>query len=336
MTKIVFTICSNNYLAQAKALGDSVIKNNPDYQFVICLCDKKAKEIDYSFFNPHKVIEAHELGIKKFEQMSIQYNIIELNTSIKPFAFSYLFKTFNAEYVMYFDPDTYVFDRLTSIEDELIDSSILLTPHIYTPIEFDGKEPTENAFTQHGIYNLGFLALKKSSDSDDLLEWWERRLEMNCYHKAELGIFVDQLPMNFSPIFFNNVKISKNWGLNMAPWNLHERTLSLKEDKYIVNNKHPLILYHFSNCYINEPEVLSTYYTRVTFDNNPVLKKLYDEYKDIVYKNNYNQLSKIECVYSKKTETKINNNKPKSGTLWEVIKYIKKYPLFFLRKDFWN
>lgn len=334
MTKIIFTICSNNYLAQAKALGDSVVKYNPDYKFIIALCDKKNKEIDYSVYEHYTIIEANNLGIKKFQQMVSQYDIVELNTSIKPFVFDYLFKKYSdAEIVMYFDPDTYVFDKLASIEDELEDKSILLTPHIYTPIEFDGEGPTENTFTNHGIYNLGFLGLKRSKDSQELLDWWMRRLEVNCYSRTDEGIFVDQLPMNFAPIFFNNVKISDNWGLNMAPWNLHERDLVLKGGKYFVNDKYPLVFYHFSNCYPNNPDLLATYYTRVTFEEHQDLKKAYDDYKKEILNNDYNKLSEVICFYSKR------NPKPRKDANYSTIKkisdYIKKYPLFFFRKDFW-
>jgi len=332
--KIIFTICSNNYLAQAKALGDSILKYNSDYKFIICLCDKKNSKIDYSFFAPHTIIEAHDIGINKFKQMCNQYNIIELNTSIKPFVFDYLFRTYkDAEYVMYFDPDTYVYEKLTAIEDELKNSSILLTPHIYTPIEFDGESPTENTFTQHGMYNLGFLALKRSEDAGILLDWWMKRLEVNCFSRSHEGIFVDQLPMNFAPIFFKNVKISENWGLNMAPWNLHERTLTIKDEKYFVNGKQPLTFYHFSNCDPNNSGLLSTYYTRVTFEENAVLKKAYDEYKNEVLDNNYNILSDITCVYA--GEKKKSKPKTGNGTIKKVIKYLKKYPLFLFRKDFW-
>lgn len=338
MTKIIFTICSNNYLAQAKALGNSILKYNPEYKFVICLCDKKSSKVDYSEYEQFEIIEAHDLGIEKFDQMVSQYNIIELNTSMKPFAFDYLFNNYSdAEYVMYFDPDTYVFDKLTSIEDELANSSILLTPHIYTPIEFDGKYPTENIFTNYGIYNLGFLALKRSEDVQELLSWWMRRLAINCYINTYEGIFVDQLPMNYAPIFFDNVKISDNWGLNMAPWNLHERDLVLKNGQYFVNDKYQLIFYHFSNCDPNNPELLSTYYTRVGFEGHNILKQAYDDYKKELLDNNYNALTEIACFYSEIEQIQKQKQKRANNdiTIKKVAKYLKKYPLFLFRKDFW-
>jgi len=43
ISKIIFTLCSNNYLAQARTLGDSVLKYS-DSKFVIGLVDQNTKE----------------------------------------------------------------------------------------------------------------------------------------------------------------------------------------------------------------------------------------------------------------------------------------------------
>ena len=323
--KIIFTICSNNYLAQAKTLGDSVLKHNPDYSFMIFLCDKKCQEVDYSFFEPHKVVEVQDVLMEKFDEMAGKYDIIELNTSVKAFVFHYIYNTFkDVEFVMYFDPDTCVFDKLILIEKELENASVLLTPHIYTPVEFDGKQPTENIFTQYGIYNLGFLATRRKEGTFDLLEWWKKRLEINCYNKPQEGIFVDQLPMNFAPIFFKGVKVSENRGLNMAPWNLHERNLTLSGGKYFVNDATPLVFYHFSNCKPHDSENLSTYYTRVTFEGQDVLRKIYDQYKKAVLKNNYKKLSQIACAFKPKAL-----KKEGESTISNVLKYGKKLSFYF-------
>lgn len=299
--KIAFTICSNNYLAQAKTLADSVLTHNPDYFFVICLCDVKHPEIDYNFFSPHIILEAHSIGIESFFDMVKLYNIIELNTSIKPFAFKHLYKKYsNAQSIIYLDPDIYVYTSLAPVERELDDNSILLTPHIYAPIEFDGESPTENTFTQYGLYNLGFLATRKDQNTKEMLSWWAKRLETNCYIKAEEGIFVDQLPMNFAPIFFKKVQISKNRGLNMAPWNLHERHLSLNGTNLLVNGLYPLIFYHFSKFKPLKPEMPFSYYSRVSVEDSPLLRDLYAKYAEQVLANNYKFFSTIWCAYSPK------------------------------------
>ena len=48
---IAFTICSNNYLAQAKTLGDSFLEFHPDWKFIIGLCDEFDSSFDYSAFD---------------------------------------------------------------------------------------------------------------------------------------------------------------------------------------------------------------------------------------------------------------------------------------------
>ncbi len=90
--RIAFTLCSNNYLAQAKTLGDSLIEHNPDYEFVIGLVDRKRDDVDYDFFRPHGIIEIEEIGIPKFAELGKRYGIIELNTAVKPFLFQHLLK----------------------------------------------------------------------------------------------------------------------------------------------------------------------------------------------------------------------------------------------------
>ena len=86
----ICAICSNNYLSQAKVLSDSVYQYDKDnYIFYIVLCDKMSEKVDYSIFHAN-FIEADKLGIENFKWMTSYYDIVELNTAIKPFAFKYL------------------------------------------------------------------------------------------------------------------------------------------------------------------------------------------------------------------------------------------------------
>lgn len=317
---VVFTICSNNYLAQAKTMLDSVLEFNTSHYTVIVLCDIKNNEIDYSFFEPHLIVEASELNISEFARIQSKYNIIELNTSLKPFAFQYLYKKYQeAQIVLYLDPDIEVLSPLSQIECKLIESSILLTPHILFPIDFDGLEPTENLFAQYGMYNLGFLGTKRGPDTEDLLYWWSERMLHNCYDKPSIGVFVDQLPMNYAPIFFNNVTVSKNEGVNVAPWNLHERNITKENGKYYVNGKDPLIFYHFSSLRTHNHLTLPTSaYSRGRIFADSATYQLYDNYMQKIYANGYETFSEIPCAYGK---TKSNHSK----LLHSVLQCIKKF-----------
>ncbi len=298
--KIVFTICSNNYLAQAKALGDSLVQTNPDYLFFIGLVDHLSHDIDYEKKIGHPIILSHEIGIPDFDVLWKKYDIIELNTCVKPFFLEYFTKKYTElTHLMYFDPDTYIFGSLLTIENELSDSKeIIITPHITTPIPLDGKMPNEQTFLNYGIYNLGFIGIKNPSKNIPFFKWWGERTHQIGYNKVCVGLFVDQLWINLIPLFLTNAVISRNLGLNMAPWNLHERALSKSDNnKWMVNNKYELIFYHFSNYKYNKPNVLASYYDRFSFNNREDLVPLYDEYNKLLIANNIEKLSTIICYY---------------------------------------
>ena len=67
---LAFTICSVNYLAQARTLGDSLRQTNPDWHFVIGLVD------DLKTANLPGKIEAKNLRTGPEFQMEIRDNQI--------------------------------------------------------------------------------------------------------------------------------------------------------------------------------------------------------------------------------------------------------------------
>lgn len=319
--KIAFTICSNNYLAQAKTLAESIYTYGADYIFYIFLVDELDYTIDYNFFAPSKIILAKELPLN-FESLKTKYNIIELNTCIKPSCFKYLFiNNPTASHIHYFDPDIEIFTDFSYLDKNFNHGSILLTPHIIKPICPGNKEPNENLFLNYGLFNLGYIGLKNNSESVmRMLNWWEMRTLENGFIRIEKGVFVDQLWINFVPLFYpRDVKILFEPGYNMAPWNLHERVLTYNSEKIIVNDKFPLVFYHFSSYKFSDKLVMSIY-NRYTFESNPDLVPLYDDYHSKLLKNNIVQLSEKECFYYK--------NRNKSGNNL-FIKSIKRFTGIF-------
>lgn len=301
--KIAFTICSNNYLAQAKILGDSLLEKNPNYKFVIGLCDELSDEIDYSFFENIEIIPVSQINIYCLDDIIKKYDIIELNTSIKPSFFKYLISKYEKlDTIIYFDPDIQIFNKLILLEKYLEMDDILITPHILNPIPVDDFQPSENLFLNYGVYNLGFLALNpKTQNAINLLDWWEDKTLKIGFNRVLDGLFVDQLWINLAPIFFNNVKVLKEYGFNVAPWNLHERNSIHKNDNdYIMNDNSQLVFYHFSSYSYKKPELFSKYYNRY---NSIVLSKeifeLYNQYHNKLIESKIAFFSEIKCHYIK-------------------------------------
>lgn len=318
MKKQIFTICCNNYLPQAGTLGESIKQHNPDWKFQIILLDRMRAEIDYSRICCDEISEIEHLGIRSFEEISRKYNVIELSTAIKAGVFGYLFdKNPDAEYVMYLDPDIKVYGSFEKIIAESGTAEIALTPHALTPIPLDEFEPKENLFLNHGVFNLGFLLLKRGAQSKSLLHWWEERMQDKCIIDLKEGYFVDQLWMNLVPLYFDSVCTLRNPGLNFAYWNFHERkiTSSLDSARFIVNEKSDLIFVHFSSFSpILNNDFCWRGLTRYNLESRPDLTSLYKKYKDDLIRNDYTRLSKITPYYEEIRQNEILRlKKSKSG-----------------------
>jgi len=297
--KVAFSICSNNYLAQAKTLQDSVLKYGKDYIFYIFLVDEFSDQVDYNSFKPAVIKLAKELPIDFFS-LRRKYNIIELNTSIKASCVKYIFnQSSNISHIHYFDPDIEIFQSLDILDKNFAEADFLLTPHIMTPIEWGTQEPNENLFLNHGLFNLGYIGLKNTSAVRNMLDWWENRTLTHGYYQLERGLFVDQLWMNYIPLFYPGVvKILFDPGYNMGPWNLHERKLTCSSGDYKVNEVYPLIFYHFSSYKYTNPKTISRNY-RYDFTTNPELLLLYESYHKKIIENHIVKMSSIACAYYK-------------------------------------
>lgn len=300
---VIFTLCSNNYLAQAKVLTDSVAKYCPNTKIVIGLVDELNENIDYSFFLPAIIVPLIDLKIENTEELFLKYNIVELNTAVKASYFKYLSKIFYpCTKIVYFDPDIKVFYSLSNLFKLLNQYDILLTPHINSPILRDGYKPSENLFLNYGLYNLGFIGLNPQKEQvNHFLNWWEERILRDNRNNLAEGYFVDQLPINLVPIFYENVKILKEYGYNMAPWNLHERQI-VKQDNsgIILNDQSNLLFYHFSSYnHKASHQLCKSYYTRFSFETRPDIISIYKAYHENIIENRVSFFEKIPCCLLK-------------------------------------
>lgn len=295
MNSIFFTLCSNSYLAQAKTLGDSLAKFHPKSKFIIGLVDYRDPEIDYSFFKGMEIIGFDEIGFQEFDEMIARYNVIEFNTSVKPFYIDYLWKWFGTDSpIIYLDPDIVLYRSLDHVLDNLITHSIVLTPMFCEAPEKTSLD--ELVALRHGMFNLGFIALKYSEHSQKFIDWWKERLRTHCLIDKPRGIFVDQKWVDLAPLLFDEVFILKHRGYNMAWWNFSERRLLDKEGVYAVN--HPDQLLHFFHFSGFKPG--SDYITgrsgeeQFAYANRPELKKLGLTYTQQLMQNNYKTFSQLK------------------------------------------
>ncbi|WP_428653576.1 glycosyl transferase [Runella sp.] len=296
---LAFTLCSINYLAQARTLGDSLKRTNPHIRFVIGLVDRlDTAHVPANKLPEFELLELHRIGIDGLDEMCEHYNITELNTAVKPYFFRYFFdKIPQIKNVIYFDPDIIVYQPLTALEALLEKNDFVLTPHLTTPID-DQLTPNELHHLNTGVYNLGFIALNKSPEALDFVKWWEEKLFDECKIDLCNGLFVDQHWVNFAPVFWNNVHVEKHPGWNAAYWNLHERAFTNNANTHLVNGL-PVVFFHYSGYDPAKPSIISKYQNRFTFEQRPDLNPLFDYYRDELLRNHNAYYRQFPCYYIK-------------------------------------
>ncbi|MFC6645654.1 group 1 glycosyl transferase [Granulicella cerasi] len=285
MNRAACTIVSPNYLAYARTLGASYLRAHPGHRFFVLIVANLTDATPFlgGSFEP---VMLHEIGVADLRAEAMKYDILELNTNVKPAFMLHLLAKHQLDTLVYLDPDIYVYAPLEPVFEVLdAGASAVLTPHMTTPV-WDGKAPGEQDLLVNGTYNLGFIAVSSSEESRKLLQWWDVRCLEAGYSEGRSGLFVDQKWINMVPGLFADVHISRNAGLNMAYWNIHERGIQTTAEGYMVENANtapvPLRFFHFSGIVVTDESVLSKHTNRYTLASRPDLTQLFADYKAAV------------------------------------------------------
>lgn len=291
--KVAFTIVSLNYLSLARILGKSFKRHHNDVEFVILIVDKINDRLDVTK-EEFSIFSIDDLKIQDKQSFIFKYNITELNTAVKPLFMKFLLKEKGFDQAMYIDPDIYIYDYLEGVFEGLEEHDAVFTPHILTPMPDFDHIPNEISIMQSGCFNLGFIAVKKTDEILDFLDWWWKRLEVFAISAPEKGLFTDQKWMDYACSLLSKVCILRDPGYNVAYWNIHERNkFSKKEGKFFVNDV-PLRFFHFSGFLIDNQEAISKFQNRYTLsDFNYILKELFQRYGEELVESDFLSTKKI-------------------------------------------
>ena len=273
------TIVSPNYLAYARTVAKSYLAQHPGHRFFVLIVAALTDPTPFAA-EPFETVMLPQIGLTDSRGEAMKYDILELNTNVKPTFMLHLLEQNSVERLVYLDPDIFVYAPLEPVFTALETSDGVLTPHITTPID-DDKLPNEQEMLYNGTYNLGFFAVRRSPEGLRMLRWWERRCLDLGFSEGRTGLFVDQKWMNLLPGLFGGVAILRDPGCNMAYWNLHERTLSEGASGPLANGV-PLRFFHFSGIVPADAELLSKHTNRFTLASRPDLQQVFADYKATV------------------------------------------------------
>jgi hypothetical protein len=244
-----FTSFSYAYLNRARVLAESLRRHHPDWILWAVITDKEPDGfvLDLNREKFDRVLTAEDLLGEATDSWLFGMDVVEACTAVKGHALQHIMEEPNAEKVLYFDPDTAVFASMEPMLRILNSASIALTPHQIDPdTELMAILDNEISSLHYGSYNLGFLAVRNDVEARRFVAWWATRLYKFCHNQLDIGVFVDQKWCNLVPCFFDNVKVVRDPGYNVASWNLSQRKLWITSDGEILVNGVPLRFYHFT------------------------------------------------------------------------------------------
>jgi hypothetical protein len=248
MKKIhVFTSAACNYIPKVRVLVESIKKWHPEWVIHLALSDEVPNGIDLSTEKFDEIHPASSLNIPDFSGWAFCHTIVELSTAIKPFMLKKLLDRDDCAGVIYLDPDTVVFSRLEEVLSALQESNLALTPHQIMPESgLAAVMDNEISSLKHGIYNLGFLAVRPTDIGKAFAAWWAERIYYFCRAEIPNGLFTDQRWIDLAPAFFEGVCILRSSRLNVAPWNITTREVSGIAPNEVTVDGYPLGFYHFT------------------------------------------------------------------------------------------
>src|SRR5207237_5145326 len=104
--------------------------------------------------------------------------------------------------------------------------------------------PSRKHEAKSGIYTVGWVSFRRDADGLACLRWWRERCLEWCRDRHEDGRFADQKYLDDWPTRFEGVRVLQHKGANLAPWNLSNVTVQIREGR-IQADEEPLLFFHF-------------------------------------------------------------------------------------------
>ena len=235
------TYFDHRYLSRGLALYGSMRRHcGPFRLWVLCLSDE-CHAVLSALALPGVValrladLEAHDraLPAAKADRSVIDYYFTCTATLM-----AWLFESHSDIGVLtYLDADLFFFRSPDFLLDEFEGSSIFIVPHNFSP--------RNRHLARYGIYNVGWVSLRRDESGQACLAWWRQSCLDWCRDDEVEGRFADQKYLDQFPERFSGVRISRHPGVNLAPWNLDNHTLSLGGDGAPLVDGKRLIFFHF-------------------------------------------------------------------------------------------
>lgn len=297
------------YQFHARLLYESIIASDgiSNTQFYFFCFDQES----FNYFRQLNLTNVNAILSEELEQHLPQLKNVKTQRSLAEYFFTstpaickYVFEKYSeVDELVYLDADLCFFKSPELLFQEIGKSSVSIIPHRFNVLNY-----YKNIF---GYYNVGWLSFKRDKEGLACLEKWHRDTIEWCFDKLTRRRYADQKYLNYWEKEFQNICVIKNKGANVAPWNVGNYRVHLKNNEVFVDNT-PLVFYHFASLKFID----GSYYTTISSYLSFVSK----EVVDLIYRPYLSRLHKLGFV--PRTSIRLNKNR----AVTRVRKFIR---LFF-------
>lgn len=262
------TIITANYLPFAKVLYTSLAKREISVKLQVLVVDGNNFVTEENLFIHQTQDLVKDPVFTKIEKKYAHTNSDYFRWALKPIFISYLLGK-EYEKVIFVDPDIYFVSNYDFLVNELDNASVLLSPH-WISIEPSQMRDALIQMFRGGLFNAGFIGVSKKGLA--AMKWWAEACHYNIEKQPQIGIFVDQKYLDILPVEFEDVKILKHKGCNLAEWNMNSCKRTIKNGQLLILGQYEPIFIHFTKDTIRH----------ITNMNDYLLKQYLDEYMNLL------------------------------------------------------
>jgi hypothetical protein len=259
----VVTVATCNYLHYAAALARSVREQHPEAPLHVCLVDRPWPGVALPAEEGVRYFHADELAIPAWPRFTFQYLPFPLSAAVKSFAVGKVLDEAEPDKLIFLDSDTHLYHPLTEVVRSLDACDIIITPHLCSPRASESRHQDELWIKASGVYNSGFLGLRRGANARALVRWWQDKLYKMCIDARFAHLFVDQSWLDLVPGLFAGVRVERGLGYNVGYWNVGQRPISLGPGGRFDAAGEPLVFFHYSGYDMGRPDCLSKWIAHV-------------------------------------------------------------------------
>lgn len=239
--RVYCTYFDHNYLSRGLALYHSLQRHAPGSRlWVLCLseaCCQALAALDLPDLVAVRLTEFEasdpEIAATRAHRSTAEYYF----TCTAAWTLFVMAREPDAGWITYLDGDLFFFGSPEVIYGELGDAAAAIIPHRYT-----AKLARLRKF---GTYNVGWVGARNDPDGIALMQWWRKQCIEWCHDYVDGNRFADQGYLDSFPQLSARVKIIGNIGANLAPWNIGNYRIDVRDRQVLLDAVNPLVFFHF-------------------------------------------------------------------------------------------